>query len=108
MYYHAHRDGGTICYLAPEALRGDPHITSSADMWSLGAVLTYVANDRKHLFRTEGDVLGWRGTMSPMMREFKYPELHDIVLKLLSVDKNLRPSADDLLKDSNNHPERNY
>ena len=40
-------NGGTICYLAPEVLRGDDdHITTSADMWSLGAVLTYIANDR--------------------------------------------------------------
>lgn len=104
MYYHAHPDGGTICYLAPEVLRGDDrHIKTSADMWSLGAVLTYVANDRKHLFRTERDVFAWRGVKSPMRRNFKYPELHDIVLKLLSVKKNLRPSANDLLEDSNNH-----
>ena len=75
MYYCASQVGGTICYLAPEVLRGDdPHITTSADMWSLGALITYVANDREHLFRRERDVFNWRGDSSPMRREFKYPE----------------------------------
>ena len=73
MYYCASQLGGTICYLAPEVLRGDDrHISTSADMWSLGAVLAYVANDRKHLFRTERDVFNWRGDRSPMERKFKY------------------------------------
>ena len=59
MYYHGAPGGGTVCYLAPEVLRDDPHIATSADMWSLGAVLTYVANDRDHLFRSAGDVFQW-------------------------------------------------
>ena len=107
MYYHAAPGGGTVCYLAPEVLRGDdPHIATSADMWSLGAVLAYIANDGKHLFRTEQDVFRWKGKKSPMKRKFKYPELHTLVRSLLSVDKHKRPSAEDLLKDNNNHPER--
>ena len=107
MYYHANPDGGTVCYLAPEVLKGqDPHITTSADMWSLGAVLTYIANDREHLFRDERDVFNWRGIKSPMRRQFKYPELHDLVLKLLSTDKNARPSASEVLQDQDNHGER--
>ena len=107
MYYHGAPRGGTVCYLAPEVLRGDdPHIATSADMWSLGAVLTYIANDREHLFRTKRDVLTWKGEKSPMKREFIYPELHTLVKSLLSVDKHKRPSAEDLLKDSRNHRER--
>ena len=48
--------------------RGDDlHITTSADMWSLGAVITYIANDGKeHLFRTKQDVIQWEGEESPM------------------------------------------
>ena len=106
MYYCASQLGGTICYLAPEVLRGDdPHITTSADMWSLGAVLTYIANDRQHLFRRERDVFSWRGVRSPMKRQFKYP-LHDLVLSLLSVDKHSRPTAKELLEDELKHLER--
>ena len=47
--------GGSVCYLAPEVLRDDdPHITTSADMWSRVAV-AYIANDQEHLFRTDSN-----------------------------------------------------
>ena len=107
MYYHAGPGGGTVCYMAPEVLRGDdPHITTSADMWSLGAVLSFIANDREHLFKREWDVFKWKGEKSPMKRQFKYPKLHTLVLSLLSLNKHRRPSAEDLLKEGMNHPER--
>ena len=105
MYYHAAPGGGIVCYLAPEVLRDDPHTTTSADMWSLGAVLTYIANNREHLFRRERDVFNWRGDMSPMRKQFKYP-LHDLILSLLSVDKHNRPTAQQVLQDQFEHPER--
>ena len=104
--YHAAPGGGTVCYLAPEVLRGDdPHI--SADMWSLGALITYIANDRRHLFRTPQDVFNWRGGQSPMRRQFKYP-LHDLVLSLLSVNKHKRPTAEQVIEDQFEHPERGF
>ena len=106
MYYCAAHVGGAACYLAPEVLRGDDsHITTSADMWSLGAVLTHIANDRKRLFRSERDVFSWRGVRSPMRRQFKYP-LHDLVLSLLSVNKHNRPTALQVREDILIHPER--
>ena len=105
--YHAAAVGGNGCYLAPEVLRGeDLHIATSADMWSLGAVLTYIANGGEHLFRAEQDVFQWKGEKSPMKREFKYPELHSLVLSLLSVDKHKRPTAEEVLQDDSRHPER--
>ena len=104
MYYHGAPGGGTVCYLAPEVLRGDdPHIATSADMWSFGAVLTYIVNDGEHLFRNERDVFKWNGRKSPMKREFKYPEFHTLVLSLLSVDKHKRPSAEQVFKDDRDH-----
>ena len=106
MYYCASQVGGTICYLAPEVLRGDdPHISTSADMWSLGAVLSYIANDRQHLFRKERDVFKWSGARSPIGRLFKYP-LHRLVLSLLSVDKHSRPTAREVYEDQRRHEER--
>ena len=106
MYYHANPGGGTVCYLAPEVLRGDPHISTTADMWSLGAVLTYIANDRQHLFKTERDVFQWRGVRSPMKREFNHPQLHGLVLSLLRVSKHQRPTAEEVLRDINQNKER--
>ena len=100
MYYHANPHGCSICYVAPELLRGgDQHLTTSADMWSLGALISFMANDREHLFRTERDVLMWRGDKSPLRRDFKFPELHDLVLSLLRSNKELRPSAEEIVKD---------
>ena len=99
MYYVASQLGGTICYVAPEVLKGeDLHITTSADMWSLGAVLTFVANDRQHLFKREWDVFNWKGDRSPIRRKLEYPQLHQLVLSLLSVDKHKRPTARQVYK----------
>ena len=107
MYFSASQIKGSICYLAPEVLRGeDLHISTSADMWSLGAVLAYIANDRQHLFSSDMDVINWIGDMSPIEREVKYPQLHDLVLSLLSVDKHSRPSAKQLHGVVSKHPER--
>ena len=107
MYHHAKRGRGAGCYLAPEVLRPDnTYLTTSGDMWSLGALLTYIANDREHLFRDERDVFNWRGVKSPTKRTFKYPELHVLVLKLLSTVMNARPSASEVLRDQKNHYER--
>ena len=105
MYYCASQINGSICYLAPEVLKGnDPHITTSADMWSLGAVLSYIANDRQHLFSSQWDVFDWKGHQSPIERECRYP-LHDLVLSLLSVDKHKRLTATQVLQDVSKYPE---
>ena len=107
MYYCTSQIDGTICYLAPEVLRGDDrHISTSADMWSLGAVLTYMANDGEHLFRRERDVFNWKGHRSPMRRQFRYPELHQLILSLLSFNKHYRPTAQQVLQDQLEHPDR--
>ena len=82
-----------LCVTWPRRFRESGHVTTSADMWSLGAVLTYIANDRKHLFRTEVDVFRWTGGRSPTKRVFKHSEFHDLVRSLLSVDKYNRPSV---------------
>ena len=99
MYYCTSQVRGDVCYLAPEALRDERHITTSADMWSLGAVISFIANDREHLFKTVEDVFRWRGDQSPMRRRFKHPELHHLVRDLLSIDKRNRPSAMQVLEE---------
>ena len=106
-YYFVSQLGGTVCYLAPEVLRGDDaDFTTSADMWSLGAVISYAANGREHLFKTERDVFSWRGARSPMGRQFKYPQLDQLVLSLLSLDIQDRPTAAQVHEDITNHRER--
>ena len=75
-------------------------------MWSLGAVIAYMANDREHLFNTEEDVYDWKDVKSPLKRKFKYDEIHRLVLSLLSIDKHKRPSAQEVLAETAEHPER--
>ena len=103
MYYCASQVRGDVCYLAPEVLgEDDRHITTSADMWSLGAVISYIANEREHLFRTAEDVFRWIGDKSPIRRQFNSElELDVLVLSLLSIDKHDRPSAKEVLEEQN-------
>jgi len=75
-------------------------------MWSLGAVITYIANDKKHLFKNGKDVLQWKGKKSPMGRKFKYQELHNLVLSLLSTDKHKRPTAREVKQDGYDNEHR--
>ena len=110
MYYKAQPAGG-VCYLAPEILRGDDQDpTTSADVWSMGALIAFMANDREHLFKTERDVFGWSGDATPLKRNFKYPQLHQLVLELLSKDKDLRPSAAEIVREifKEEHEGRQY
>ena len=67
-------------------------------MWSLGVVLVYIANDNKHLFEDEYDVMKWKGDTTPIRRPFIYP-VHTLTLSLLSVDKHKRPTAGQVLED---------
>lgn len=87
-------------------LRDDRHITPSADMWGLGAVIAYIANDREHLFHCKEDVFNWTDVTSPLKRKFKYDKIHQLVLALLSIDKNTRPSAQQVVKETTDHLER--
>ena len=105
-YITPNPSGFTWTYASPEVLRNEPHVTTSADMWSLGAVLAYVANDMTHLFESKEEILNWKAEESPLSRKLKHEELHALVLSLLAPDKHLRPRADQVLQDCSDHPER--
>ena len=106
-YYHADPIGYTWKFSAPEIVIGvDSHITTSADMWSLGVILTYISNDGEPPFIKKEDILSWTGASSPISREFNFPYLHELVLSLLNTDKHLRPSAEQVLKGCQLQPER--
>ena len=80
------------CYLAPEALRNRNNVDTSLDIWSLGAVISYVANDAEHLFKSSSEVLDWRGEESPV-RAIYSKELRDLVLSALNPVMVRRPTA---------------
>ena len=80
------------CYLAPEALRNRNNVNTSVDIWSLGAIISYVANDAEHLFNSSSEVLDWTGEGSPV-RTIYSRELRDLVLSALNPVETRRPTA---------------
>ncbi|KAK6364636.1 putative serine/threonine-protein kinase iks1 [Exophiala oligosperma] len=110
---------GTISYCAPEVLRrlspGGPYqnFTSKSDIFSLGmilhflcfATLPYNCSDVLHEEREDVDslraeILGWEGFHDDQRK--RRPDLpaalYTFLRRLLSLDPELRPSADDVLQ----------
>ena len=88
---------GVKCfYMAPEVLK-EEECTFSADMWSLGAVASFVCNKGKHLFRSIYEVTQSEGVIDPLPDHFSL-ELRHIVVELLRVNAKERPIAFDIYK----------
>ena len=81
-----------VCYLAPEALRDRSNVDTSADIWSLGAIIYYIVNDAEHLFNNSSEVLNWRGGESPV-RTIYSRELRELVLSALEPVRVRGPAA---------------
>eukprot|EP00092_Neocalanus_flemingeri_P008995 GFUD01009679.1.p1 GENE.GFUD01009679.1~~GFUD01009679.1.p1 ORF type:complete len:271 (+),score=47.57 GFUD01009679.1:74-886(+) len=91
--YYTKNAGGTICYMAPETLRQGGRVGTSADMWSLGAVISAYCNKGKHLFRSEFEVLGWEGGKSTLDRNRYTISLRQLTADLLTPMAVNRPTA---------------
>ena len=81
----------SYCYMAPEVLERREY-TFSADMFSLGALFSFVCNNGKHLFNSFGEILRLQGTVDPVPSGFTN-NLRSIVSQLLERDYRHRPSA---------------
>ena len=95
-----------ITYLFNYFQHGERY-TSAADMWALGAVISFMANE-EHLFYTHYKVLTWNGQASPL-RHVRHAHSQNIMTysnalvyltdKLLSPDPDDRPSARHCIKE---------
>lgn len=94
--HYANTFCGTYCYMAPEVLNRQPYKTN-ADLWSLGAVMSFVCNDGVHLFRTVRETRGWEGGKSTLPKKYSI-ELRQTVADLMHPDYKQRPSAENILK----------
>ena len=82
---------GTPGYMAPEVIFRENY-TFSADMWSLGAVMSFVCNNGEHLFKDKYDVMRWFGNEDPLPKHFT-STLRNVVNMLLQPNYKERPSA---------------
>ena len=81
--------------MSPEVIKGEEY-TFSADMWSLGALISFWFNG-KHLFKNVDEVLEWEGNSSTLSRNFSKGGTRTAVAKLLHPDYHRRPDVDDVL-----------
>ena len=89
--HYASTYAGTYCYMAPEVLNQQKY-TVSADMWSLGAVTSFLCNNKRHLFTSNDEVRRVKGGIDPFPRRFS-SSFREAVVTLLRVDPKERPSA---------------
>lgn len=107
---------GTISYCAPEVLRRQPsgalgNFTKKSDIFSLGMILYFLCfarlpyssadilnEDNEDLDQLREEITTWAGLQSERRLRPDLPEqLYTFLRRLLSLDPNDRPSAEDIL-----------
>jgi len=97
--YYATTCIGTPIYMAPEALQeGASRYTFAADIWSMAAVISFLCNSGRHLFKTEGSVHNRRrGDRVLDDTEYYSRDLRKLLDKMLNPREEKRPSAAQIL-----------
>lgn len=83
---------GTPCYISPELCEGKPY-NQKSDIWALGCVLYELASLKRAFEAANLPALVLKimsGTFAPISDRYS-PELHQLVLSLLSLEPAQRP-----------------
>lgn len=94
MNFYTTHGAGTAIYMAPEVIRAcfvPNKYTFSADMWSLGAVISFYCNG-VDLFSNYAMVLGWQGEASGLPSHYSL-DLRRLNARLLDPNPKKRPTA---------------
>lgn len=83
-------------YMAPEVLKEDLY-TSSADLWSLGAVISFVCNNGVHWFKDRQETISWQCGQNPVPGFYSIT-LSQQVSNLLHPEYKMRPSAKSIVE----------
>jgi serine/threonine protein kinase len=83
--------------MAPEVLNEFQSYSFPADIWSFGALISFMCN-RTHLFWSHDSVFEWR-LEDPLPGKFSR-ELKNLVTKMLNPNPKFRPSADYISKET--------
>ncbi|KAL2814276.1 kinase-like domain-containing protein [Aspergillus granulosus] len=107
---------GTLSYCAPEVLRREypdgpfGNFTFKSDIFSLGMILYFLCfaqlpyrnadlihEEREDIDKLREEIIDWSGFDEGRMRPDLPEQLYTFLWRLLSVDPDLRPSADEVL-----------
>ncbi|KAL5333014.1 kinase-like domain-containing protein [Aspergillus crustosus] len=107
---------GTVSYCAPEVLRREypdgpfGNFTFKSDIFSLGMILYFLCfaqlpyrnadlihEEREDIEKLREEIMGWSGFDQTRMRPDLPDQLYGFLWRLLSVNPDLRPSAEEVL-----------
>ena len=94
---------GTPRYMAPEVASNWRKYSFGADIFSLGCILAFYANQGKHLFYSQEEINKWQGIMDEVNDVVMEPGRHsadlvEIVGKMLRLEQRERPSAKEIMQ----------
>ena len=90
---------GTPRYLAPEQGKGRKY-SFSADIFSLGCICVFYANQGRHLFKNQDEIENWGGGVMEEVLDSDQnsADLVDLVGKMVRLEQKERPSAKEILE----------